>query len=436
MVVFLAFAGAGADGHLSDDSHVEEARRLIGQERFGEALGVLRERVGAQESEAHRVDVLFLLGLAAVRAGMGDNVAEREALLWEAVRAFREILGARPDLLRVRLELARALFYLNEDDAAGRHFSVALEAAPPPEVAVNVRRFLAVIEGRRRWDGYFSVAVAPSSNVNGGTDNRVIYLYGLPFVIGEEARAESGVGLRVNGGGVYAVPLSRGRRWRFGGDAGRDDYAGREFDAVRGRVWTGPEWVFGRAAVGGRVLGGQSWCGGARCARFWGVGGEARGRVAGPWRWSAGGEWRRLRRRGAPASSGHFVDGRVGLDWEAAARRAVGGRLEYAVGRPRAVGGRYRYWRGSVRASFGLGEGWGAAGGFGFGRTRFEGGAASVPGFAARRDVTRVWEAELWNAGWAVRGLVPKVGVRYERRGSNSVFHEVRVLSGVLKFSE
>ena len=61
----------------------------------------------------------FLLGLAASRgsqeAGLEDE--QRLALLDEAIAAFRSILIRRPELVRVRLELALA-FYLKEEDSS------------------------------------------------------------------------------------------------------------------------------------------------------------------------------------------------------------------------------------------------------------------------------------------------------------------------------
>ena len=57
----------------------------------------------------------------------------------------------RPGVVRVRLELARALFLKGENDLSRRHFEHVLAGNPPAPVLANVRRFLAEIRARRRW---------------------------------------------------------------------------------------------------------------------------------------------------------------------------------------------------------------------------------------------------------------------------------------------
>ena len=98
-----------------------ETRTLIEQGRFEEALGILRPLAQGGAVEAN---VLFLIGLAATGASQQPDLAddEREALLDEAIGSLRAMLVDRPDLVRVRLELARAFFLKGENDLARRHF--------------------------------------------------------------------------------------------------------------------------------------------------------------------------------------------------------------------------------------------------------------------------------------------------------------------------
>ena len=71
-----------------------------------------------------RTDILFLLGLAAIERSEQRDIteADREALLADAITALRTILIDRPDLVRVRLELARAFFLNRVDGLARDHF--------------------------------------------------------------------------------------------------------------------------------------------------------------------------------------------------------------------------------------------------------------------------------------------------------------------------
>ena len=93
------------------------ARTLVDQGRFDEALEILRPLQRARPNEPN---VVFLRGLAASGAARDPGLAEedRDALLDEASAAFRAMLIDRPELVRVRLELALAFFLKGEDDLA------------------------------------------------------------------------------------------------------------------------------------------------------------------------------------------------------------------------------------------------------------------------------------------------------------------------------
>ena len=100
---------------------VAETRTLIEKGRFEEALGILRPLAQGGAVEAN---VLFLIGLAATGASQQPDLAddERDALLNEAIASLRAMLVDRPDLVRVRLELARAFFLKGENDLVAQAF--------------------------------------------------------------------------------------------------------------------------------------------------------------------------------------------------------------------------------------------------------------------------------------------------------------------------
>ena len=159
---------------------VAEAQALVQEGRFDEALEVMRPMARDNPDDK---DVLFLFGLAATGAAQQPGIADakRHVLLDEAIAAFRTMLIDRPDLVRVRLELARAFFLKGEDSLSRRHFERVLAGSPPAVVAANVRRFLSEIRARRRWSMYLGGSVAPDTNIGGTSEERIIYIHGLPF---------------------------------------------------------------------------------------------------------------------------------------------------------------------------------------------------------------------------------------------------------------
>ena len=239
-----ASAAGDAPGGSADADAGARARALVEAGRFAEALALLRPLTETGRVEAND---LFLRGLAALEASRqaGVTEAERDALLDEAVRSFHSLLVARPELVRVRLELARAFFLQRKDTLARRNFEQVLAADLPPPVVANVRGFLVKIRARRRWRAYFGAAIAPDSNIGSGSEQEFIELIGLPFRRNEADLPTSGVGLSTWFGGEYHRPLGDRVRLRFGGDVSRKEYPGSEFDQTSLAVHAGPRWLVG-----------------------------------------------------------------------------------------------------------------------------------------------------------------------------------------------
>ena len=239
-------AGAELD-RPTDIPGVADARVLIENGKYDEALDALRTLAKTQPK---RTDILFLLGLAAIERSEQSDIteADREALLADAITALRTILIDRPDLVRVRLELARA-FFLNRDDGLARdHFERVLAGNPPPSVVANVQLFLDSIRARRRWSTYLGVALLPSTNIGRDPhENTIITVPGLPdFPFRPDETRKSGVGISVWAGGQYHYPLTERVRLLLGSNASLQQYPGKEFDQMSLSGHVGPSWLAGR----------------------------------------------------------------------------------------------------------------------------------------------------------------------------------------------
>ena len=169
-LVLAAPACVAAENASVPAADLAQARTLYDAGRYGEALAALRPLT---EGPAVDAEAVFLLGLAAIEASRrlpADAVAQRKALLDEAIAALHGMLVERPGLVRVRLELGRAFFYKEEDGLARDHFERVLAGDPPPAVATNVRRFLLQMRARRRWSTYLGLSVAPDTNIGAASD--------------------------------------------------------------------------------------------------------------------------------------------------------------------------------------------------------------------------------------------------------------------------
>ena len=194
-----------------------------------------------------RTAILFRIGVNALKEAEQADDDARQVLYSRAIAAFRRILVSRPELIRVRLELARVFFLKGQDGLARRHFELVLAGGVPPAVAVNIRRFLTVMQARKRFTGYFGAAFAPDSNLNAASESEIIYIdtvFGrLPFQREGDFGARSGLGVSVWGGGEYQQPLSERLRLRVGADVAVREYPGSDFDQTFLATHAGPRWL-------------------------------------------------------------------------------------------------------------------------------------------------------------------------------------------------
>ncbi len=214
------------------------------------AVAQAQEAPPRADDDRDRLAALFRIGMAALAAAeQADGDPARQALYDEAIAAFRQILVTRPDLVRVRLELARTFFLKEQDGLARRHFELVLAGGVPPAVTANVHRFLSVMRARKRWTGHFGAAIAPDSNLNASSESEIIYIdtvFGrLPFRREGDFGAQSGLGFSVWGGGEYQQPLAQRLRLRVGADVVQREYGGSDFDQFFLSAHAGPRWLAG-----------------------------------------------------------------------------------------------------------------------------------------------------------------------------------------------
>ena len=192
-----------------------------------EVLGALAAR------DPDDIETNFLLG----ETDLLDNRLEA------AIERFRRLLLAHPDLIRVRLDYALALFKAGEDDNAEYNFHLALDADLPQPVRNNVMAYLHAIRARRRFQFSVAASLAPDTNLNAGTGQSEITLFGLPFTPSDTLKKKSGVGVTATLFGEDRLPLGEALRWRSNATLWRAEYPGGRFDDMILRTELGPEYI-------------------------------------------------------------------------------------------------------------------------------------------------------------------------------------------------
>ena len=382
----------------------------------------------------------FRAGMAALAAAHATADREnRDALLDKAIAAFRAILNRRPDLVRVRLELARAFFLKGEDSLARRHFERVLAGNPPAAVALNVGRFLAEIRARKRWSVRVGAALAPDSNISSRSGERTILIdtpFGrLPFTYRGD-KPQSGVGVAVWAGGEYQHPLNPKLRLRAGADVSRREYRARDFDRTFVSAHLGPRRLIGRASEAS-VLASvrQSWLAGEEDFRDLGVRIEGRHRLSRHTVAFVNAARHERRYEGRDWLDGPLTDLSAGAGWAASPTMRVNAALGWSRQRTELERQRNASRWGRLGVTFLLPWGFTVGGSGTLRYTGYEGNwAPFVIGGGERKDLTRALRLDVHNRAFTVGGFSPQLSAVKEERTSNAQLHDYERLSGELRF--
>ena len=426
------------DASSASDAALAQARALYEAGRFDEALDVLHSLVKGGQSST---DVFFLVGLAAVEASRqhsGEAVEEeRELLLDVAISALHTVLVQRPDLVRARLELARAFFYKGEDRLARGQFERVLAGDPPEAVAANVQRFLAQIRARRRWTAYLGASFAPDTNIGATSDEEIIYILGLPFVRDNADKlVTSGVGASLWTGGEYEHPLGDRVRMRAGVDASRNEYAGGRFDQTYLSVHAGPRWLIDRrteASVLASVR--RRWAGGEIDHDVGGFRVEAWRRLTPRVSANARASLERRLYRNRDSLNGPVVNVSLGGSWTITPTVRADSQVGYTRERPESESQRNDSVRVRAGVSVLLPLGFNVGGSAQLRWTDFEGDWS----FFTRSDEPRedrigTLSLSLLKRDFTLFGFSPQLVVTHEERQSNAQVHDYNRTRGEVRF--
>ena len=370
----------------------------------------------------------FRTGMEALNAAHAiEDRDARDAKLDEAIAAFRAILVGRPELVRVRLELARAFFLKEEDTLARRHFEQVLAGRPPPAVAANVQRFLNIMRARRRWQAHFGAAIAPDSNMNAASGEKTVwidtFLGRLPFTLDRHKPPKSGLGVSIWGGGEYQYPINAAWRLRSGADASAREYKGGAFDQHSVSVHLGPRRLIdARTEASLLATLDRQWTAGAPETDRFGLRLEGRHRLTPRLALFARMSAARRNCRDCDWLDGPVGDVSLGASWAALPILRLGARAGWNWTRANS-----EHWRNSgpqagVNATLALPAGFTVGLGASLRRTEYRG-----KGYAhrtidrkPREDETQTLSASVHNRALTVLGFSPRLSLIREERDTNA----------------
>ncbi|MXX91582.1 MAG: DUF560 domain-containing protein [Boseongicola sp. SB0677_bin_26] len=436
-------SGVAAESPVSGsvESDLNTAVALLLEGEVEDAVDAVRPHLSR---DARAVDLLFDAGLAFLGSAQvthPSQAATRETLLDASITIFRAILAEHPDLVRVRLELARAFFLRGQDGLARRHFERALAANPPAPVVANINRHLATIRARKRWNGYFGMAVAPDTNIGAASANETVLLdaFGqrLPFTL-DDGGEQSGVGIAIWAGGERQEPIAPNLRLRLGADIFRREYAGSRFDRMGLGGHVGPRWLIGPRSEGSLLLAARrEWQADRPSSRSLGFRLEASRRFSPRLSGQLGASWIEKRHDSSTHLDGPTTDLSASLSWAITPVLQAGFRTGWGRERPEFEDLHSRTQFASLNARAALPRGISVSGTLTGRWTDYEGPGrppTNVLDGTPRSDVTRSIRLTVLKRDLTIRGFSPQLTVTHERRGSNAQQADYRRTGAEISF--
>ena len=300
LAVFICLAALWLGGPVALRSETPSAPRpltgqeiivlgqvLLAQVRLDEAETLYKALLHSGHETEFRLEAAFQLGQIHLARGQF-----RQAALY-----FNDILNLRPDLPRVRLELARAYFLDRSYQEAAFQFELVKGGDLPPEVQAKVDAFLEAIRRQKDWTVSFYLNPVADSNLNqasGGQEECIDIGIILCRPLEEKT---SGLGFSANATADYFWRVNQdwGLKATLGfyGTAYEDD----DFDDYYHYAALGPRylWESGEASLQPTIQ--KRWFGGREYSDEYGLRLDARRTYS-----------RLIMNGGAAASTPHYAD--------------------------------------------------------------------------------------------------------------------------------
>ncbi|MDT0575954.1 porin family protein [Croceicoccus sp. F390] len=278
----------------------------------------LYEALAVNEQGELRREALFRTAMM-----LADNQQEyaRAALL------LRQILDEAPGAARVRVELARMQAMTGNLRAAERELRAAQATGLPPAVEQMVRFYAQALNARRPLGVSFQIAVAPDSNINRATRSGTLETIIGDFVLDDDARKTSGIGLTLQGQAFARTGIGAHADLLVRLSGGGDLYRSSQFDDYQLALQVGPQYSIGAGRLDLAATASHRWFGRNPYSMLIGVNADYQMPVSKSAQLRVTGSAGRLDNRVNDLQTGAQYSLRTRLDAALDARTGVGGSL-------------------------------------------------------------------------------------------------------------
>ncbi len=195
---------------------LKTAREFLAGGQPWDALTLLQKNHDSQSSNAQE---WFLMALAAKAC---QRPVEASSYLEKVIEIDPKNAG------RAKLELAYLTYSLGDVEKAKLYLNEVKASGPPTRVGENIDRFMQLIDTQappKSWRLTTSLGWMYDSNANAGPDTDSVLMYGLPFVLSDDAKDNEDTAWLCNIGFDYNKIFTDDIAWQFGLYFSLTDYA-------------------------------------------------------------------------------------------------------------------------------------------------------------------------------------------------------------------
>lgn len=213
---------------------LQEAVKMLEADNAQGALDILSVK---HDPESKKPQEWFLLGMAAKQIGDFEN----------ANIYFEKLLYLDPNAHRANLEMADIAYRLGKNGQAKQLLLDVKAANPPDGVVSTIDRFIANIEAKdsqqKSWRVRTSLGWKYDSNANAGPDDEFVFMYGLPFLLSDDAKGTSDNAFTVNLGVDHLKTINSSMSWQSNFSTSWTDYVNlSHLDSLNMSFSTGATW--------------------------------------------------------------------------------------------------------------------------------------------------------------------------------------------------
>jgi hypothetical protein len=236
---------------MSAADAVELAGKLMDGGNLDAATDILTKMPSVKDG-AVETERWFLMGQ--ISAKRGDYKT--------AITIYRMILDARPDLARVRFELATVYMKTEQWYRADYHLRMAMAGDDLPEHAKTVMNYYRyVVRQNKNWNVWFNAGIAPDNNINSAVGGEECIMTAFGLFCRQLPEPERAVGYNVSVGGDYEFKLSNQWRWKSDANIYASIYDKSEYDDLMLSIGTGPRFIWTNGDIWTAATASRRWSG-------------------------------------------------------------------------------------------------------------------------------------------------------------------------------